>query len=322
VSESSKTITDLGEFGLIADVTARFPASARALVGIGDDAAVLTAPDGRVVVTMDLLVEGRHFRRDWSSPADIGAKAAAQNLADLAAMGADPVAVLVGLAAPGTTPLAWVRQLADGLAAECAAAGAAVVGGDTTSAEQVTLAVAALGDLAGRPPVTRAGARPGDLLAVAGVLGHAAAGVALLRAGLAEPAELIAAHRRPRPPYQAGPGAARLGATAMIDVSDGLVADAGHLAKASGVLIDIDSTRLPCAPVLTEAAAALGVAGPREWLLTGGEDHALAATFPEGTVLPGEWSVVGRAREAPGRPGVLVDGRAFARPGGWDHFRP
>jgi len=311
------TISDLGEFGLIEAIAAALPRSDRTVVGIGDDAAVLTAPDSRVVATTDLLVEGRHFRRDWSGPADIGAKAAAQNLADVAAMGAVPVALLVGFAAPGDLAVAWARDLVAGIAEECARAGATVAGGDVSGAEAIVLAVTALGDLAGRDPVTRAGARPGDVLAYAGVLGESAAGLALLEAGLARPAPLIAAHRRPAPPYRAGPEAAGLGATAMIDVSDGLLADAGHLARASGVQIDIDSGRLPANPALAAAATALGRPGVLDWVLTGGEDHALAATFPAGRELPPGWTVIGQVR---GGHGVLVNGKAVTGRPGWDHF--
>jgi thiamine-monophosphate kinase len=323
------TVEDLGEFGLIAAITAGLTRGARTLVGIGDDAAVLATPDGRVVATMDLLVEARHFRRDWSEPTDIGGKAAAGNLADVAAMGAVPVALLVGFGAPGDLPVAWAQDLVSGMVAECARAGATVVGGDVSSADTIMLAVTALGDLAGREPVTRAGARPGDLLAVAGVLGHSAAGLELLAAGLAEPAALVAAHRWPRPRYQAGPEAAILGATSMIDVSDGLLADVGHVAEASGVLIDIDSARLERGGDLLAAAARLDAAVPPgpaarpgppralAWVLTGGEDHALAATFPAGTSLPAHWRVIGRVR--PGR-GVTVDGQPFAGRPGWDHF--
>ena len=138
------SISDLGEFGLIEAIAAALPRSDRTVVGIGDDAAVLTAPDARVVATTDLLVEGRHFRRDWSSATDIGAKAAAQNLADVAAMGAVPVALLVGFAAPGDLAVSWARDLVAGLAAECARAGATVAGGDVSGAGSVVLAVTAL----------------------------------------------------------------------------------------------------------------------------------------------------------------------------------
>jgi len=311
------TISELGEFGFIEAIAAELPRSDRTVVGIGDDAAVLTAPDSRVVATTDLLVEGRHFRRDWSSAADIGTKAAAQNLADVAAMGAVPVALLVGFAGPGDLAVSWARELVAGIAAECARAGATVAGGDVSGAGSVVLAVTALGDLAGRDPVTRAGAQPGDVLAFAGALGESAAGLALLEAGLTRPAPLIAAHRRPAPPYHAGPEAAALGATAMIDVSDGLLADCGHLARASGVQVDIDTARFPGNPALAAAATALGRPGEWDWVLTGGEDHALAATFPAGRELPGYWTVIGQVRKGHG---VLVNGTAATGRAGWNHF--
>jgi thiamine-monophosphate kinase len=165
--------------------------------------------------------------------------------------------------------------------------------------------------------VTRAGASPGDVLAVAGMLGGSAAGLALLEAGLAGPAALIAAHRRPRPPYPAGPQAAALGATSMIDVSDGLLADVGHIARASGVLIDVEAALVPAAPGLAAAAAALGGQNPLDWVLTGGEDHALAATFPPGISLPSGWTGAGRVRAGQG---VCVNGKPFTGPGGWNHF--
>jgi thiamine-monophosphate kinase len=155
------------------------------------------------------------------------------------------------------------------------------------------------------------------VLAYAGVLGESAAGLALLEAGRTGPARLIAAQRRPAPPYHAGPEAAGLGATAMIDVSDGLLADAGHLARASGVQIDIGTDRFPGNPALTAAATALGRPGPLDWVLTGGEDHALAATFPAGRELPRNWTVIGQVRE--GR-GVLVNGNAVTGRAGWNHF--
>jgi thiamine-monophosphate kinase len=312
------TIADLGEFGLIAAMKALLPVGPAQLVGIGDDAAVLTAPDARVVATMDLLVEGRHFRRDWSAAFDIGCKAAAQNLADIAAMGAAPTALLVGFASPGELSADWARDLVRGLAEESARAGASVAGGDVSSADTIMIAVTALGDLAGRDPVTRGGAQAGDLLAVAGRTGRAEAGLALLQAGRAEPAALLAAHQRPQPPYDAGPEAALLGATSMIDISDGLVQDLGHVAAASAVRIDIDTTRLADDPELSAAAAALGGADWLGWALSGGEDHALAATFPAGTRLPGRWAVIGAVSAGSG---VFVDGESPAAYGGWDHFR-
>jgi thiamine-monophosphate kinase len=326
----------VGEFGLITALSAWLPPGPRTLVGIGDDAAVLATPDGRVVATTDFLLEGRHFRRDWAGAADVGHKAAARSLADVAAMGAEPSALLVALAAPPGLPVSWARELAAGLAAECARVGASVIGGDTARAEAVMLAVTGLGDLAGRAPVLRSGAAPGDLVAVAGVLGHAAAGLALLEAGLTQDplvTPLITGHLRPAPPYDAGPEAADLGATAMIDVSDGLLADLGHVAAASGVLIDTDSAALrPGDRLITAARAVAGsrrhmvrtdrVTRPadteaRRWVMSGGEDHALAATFPAGTRLPPRWKVIGTVHAGQG---VLVDGQPWTEPSGWDHF--
>lgn len=316
------TVADVGEFGLIERLTVRYAAGGAAApagvrLGIGDDAAVVAAPDGRVVATTDLLVDGRHFRRDWSTATDVGRKAAAQNLADVAAMGAAPTGLLVGLAVPPDTEVEWLEGVADGLRDECAVAGAAVVGGDVVRADVLTLAVTALGDLGGRPPVTRDGARPGDVVAVTGRLGWAAAGLAVLGRGFRSPVSVVAAHRRPEPPYAEGPRAAGHGATAMVDVSDGLVADLQHVAVRSGVGIEIDTAKLDVPAKLRDVGGALGVE-PLSWVLAGGEDHALAATFPGDRPPPAPWRVIGRV--ARGR-GVLVDGAAYDAPGGWDHFR-
>ncbi|MFC3819903.1 thiamine-phosphate kinase [Planomonospora venezuelensis] len=334
------TVGELGEFGIVARIAGRLPQGETVLLGPGDDAAVLGAPDGRVVVTTDLLIEGRHFRRDWSSAYEIGRKAAAQNLSDVVAMGADPTGIVVGLGMPADVGTRWLDDLADGFRDECALVGASVAGGDTTRCDLVVIGVTALGDLGGRAPVTRSGARPGDVVAVAGRLGHAAAGLALLRAGLAGPGAgggrpdpggqedpggspepggpgaLADAHRRPRPPYPCGPQAAALGATAMLDVSDGLLQDLGHVAKASGVGLELDPGSFTVTPEMEQAARLLA-ADPLEWVLTGGDDHALAATFPAGVRLPPAWTVVGRVVAGGG---VRVGGRSPER-GGWDHFR-
>ena len=204
------SVADLGEWGVIAALKARMPAGALTSVGIGDDSAVVTTPSGSVVAAVDLLIEGRHFRREWSSAYDVGVKAAARSLADIAAMGAVNTALLVALAAPGTLPARWAADLAEGLASEATRAGAGVVGGDTARADAITLSVTALGDLEGRRPVLRSGARPGDVIAVAGSLGHAAAGLALLAAGVARgPGGAgLRARRRPaapRAPLRRGP---------------------------------------------------------------------------------------------------------------------
>jgi len=311
-----ESVRATGEFGLIARVVRRLAGTPGTLVGPGDDAAVVAAPDGRVVASTDVLVDGRHFRRDWSSARDVGHRAAAANLADLAAMGATGTALLVALCAPPDLDAAWAEELADGLAAECAEVGAGVVGGDMSSSPTLTICVTALGDLAGRPPVLRSGARPGDVVALAGRIGHAAAGYSVLSRGFRSPRLLVDAYRRPVVPYAAGPAAALAGATAMIDVSDGLLADLGHVAAASGVAINVRRDALPVPPQLRDAAAALGV-DPYSWILAGGDDHPLVATFPASAGLSAEWTVIGRVAEGSG---VTADGEPYSGPRGWDHF--
>ena len=315
-----RTLGQIGEFGLIDRLTARFAQGPAVLLGPGDDAAVVAAPDARVVVTIDVLVEGQHFRRDWSSATDVGHRAAAASLADIAAMGARPSAVVVGLGAPAELPVDWADGLADGLAAECAPLGVCVVGGDVVRAESVLVSVTALGDLEGRAPVTRAGAQVGDVVAVAGRLGWAAGGLALLRRGFRSGRGLVDAHRRPVVPYAEGPRAARLGAHAMCDVSDGLLADLAHVMRASGVSADLDPSAFEVPTRMAEIAASMGV-DPMRWVLTGGDDHALVACFPP-EVDPGpSWRAVGRVLAAsPGGPEVLLDGVVASGAAGWDHF--
>jgi thiamine-monophosphate kinase len=335
ITESGGSVADLGEWGLIGALAASMPPGPFARLGIGDDSAVVAAPSGSVVAAVDLLLEGRHFLRAWSSAYDVGVKAAARSLADIAAMGAVPTALLVAFAAPGTLPVRWALDLAAGLTYEAGRAGAGVVGGDTSQADAVLLSVTALGDLSGRSPVRRAGARPGDVVAVAGPLGHSAAGHALLAEGVESFPDLVAAHLRPAPWYDAGPEAAECGATAMIDVSDGLVADLGHVAAASGVWIDIESPGLAPGETLARAAAAVPGALNRlsrtdpaaspaalalSWALTGGEDHSLAATFPPSAALPARWRVIGAVRESVAGGRVTVDGVPHTGPGGWEHF--
>jgi thiamine-monophosphate kinase len=311
------TLASTGEFGLIQRVTARLGSAPTTLLGPGDDAAVVAVPDGRVVACTDVLVEGRHFRCDWSSATDIGHRAAAANIADVAAMGGVATALLVAVCIPTDLDPRWLEQLTDGLAAEAESVGAAVVGGDIAASQVITIAVTALGDLAGRPPVLRSGAQPGDVVAMAGRVGPAAAGYTVLSRGFRSPKALVEAYRRPNVPYWAGPAAAALGATAMIDVSDGLLADVGHVADASGVGIDIRKDAFELTPTMRDAASALGV-DPYSWILSGGDDHPLVACFPAGTALPEEWLVIGRVLDGAG---VTVDGRIPTGVLGWDHFR-
>lgn len=274
----------------MARIAARLPQAPDVAVGPGDDAAVVEAPDGRVVASVDVLVEGRHFRRDWSSGYDVGRRAAAASLADVVAMGGRPTALLVGFAAPADLAAAWAESLADGLRDEAAVVGASVVGGDVTSADAVSVSVTALGDLDGRAPITRAGAQPGDHVVVTGRLGFAAAGLALLEAGRPEH-PLADAHRRPEVDYRGAESlASSAHVTSMIDVSDGLLSDLGHVAQASGVSIRLASGQLVIAPELAPVAEELGT-DPLLWVATGGDDHAFAATVrgevPDGITVIG-----------------------------------
>jgi thiamine-monophosphate kinase len=311
------SIAEAGEFGLIARIVARLETGTASLLGPGDDAAVVAAPDRRIVASTDILVEGRHFRRDWSSATDVGHRAAAANLADIAAMGARPTALLVALCMPTDLDAEWAEELAGGLSAEAGLVGAGVVGGDMSSSPTLTVAVTALGDLEGRDPVVRSGAQPGDVVALAGRTGHAAAGFTILSRGFRTPKLLVEAHRRPEVPYAAGTAAARAGATSMIDISDGLLQDLGHIATASVVGINIDRNAFEIPDQMRDAASALGV-DPYTWLLAGGDDHALAATFPPGVSLPQGWRPIGSVHEGTG---VTVDRRPWQGDTGWDHFR-
>lgn len=309
------TLADVGEFGLIAELVGLFPQGEQVLVGPGDDAAVLRVRTGHVVVSTDLIVEGRHFRRDWASAEDVGHRAAAQNLSDVNAMGGRATSLTIGLAAPGDLPAQWALDFARGFADECALVGASVVGGDLARADEVVVAVTVLGACT-QAPVLRSGAHPGDVLALTGRQGWAAGGLAVLGRGFRSPRVLVEAYRRPEPPYGAGPAAADAGATAMIDVSDGLVADAGHVAEGSQVRIDLRTDSLEVPEPLHAVAAALG-ADPLQFVLGGGDDHALLATFPAEATLPEGWQVIGEVHQGEG---VTVDGTPYDGPVGWSHF--
>ncbi|GAB3122519.1 thiamine-phosphate kinase [Glaciibacter psychrotolerans] len=306
---------------MLARIFPRLPDADAALLGPGDDCAIVAAPDGRFVVTTDMMIHGPDFRLAWSTPFDLGWKAAATNLSDVAAMGARPTALVVAIAAPPHTPIETIEGIADGLRSACAALspGCGVVGGDLSASDTLTLAVTAFGDLDGRAAVLRSGARPGDIVALAGRLGEAAAGLELLfREGVDEAGtpnaaradalkvrnpEQLAAQLRPEPPVTLGPVAAECGATAMLDVSDGLAIDAGRIARASGVGIDFRST-------------ALG--DHIERALNGGEDHGLLATFPAGSELPSGFRALGTVTAGAGL--ILVDGKPHSQ-GGWDPYR-
>jgi len=318
------TVEGVGELVTLSRILPRLPRGADTLLGPGDDAAVVSAPDGRFVVTTDLMVHGPDFRRAWSRPYDLGWKAAASNVSDVAAMGARPTALVVALAVPGDTPVTELEAFADGLRDGCAAMapGAGVVGGDLSVSPTFTVAVTAFGDLEGRVAVRRDGARPGDVVAVSGALGRSARGLDLLfrlgvdhdgtpdatrAAALRERDPDVGWHLAPTPPVADGPAAALAGATSMLDLSDGLALDAGRVARASGVVVDLARSALGDDPRLA---------------LAGGEDHSLLATFPRGAALPGGFRVVGTVHDPDGgAPRVTVDGDEIAGAGGWDPYR-
>lgn len=321
VTDVDPRLSEISEGTVLRAILARTGRGRHTLVGPGDDAAVIAAPSGSIVATTDTLVHGPDFRLAWSTGYDLGWKSAAVNLADVAAMGARPTALLVALAVPKDMRLSFVERMADGFreACEALAPGCAVVGGDLTVSDVLTIAVTALGDLEGRPAVTRSGARPGDVVAIAGELGLAAHGLAVLfgrfradgtpmpidrNALAAGESEAVTAQLRPSPPIGLGPVAAVAGATAMMDVSDGLALDAGRLADASEVTIDLDATLLG-----EDAVRALA----------GGEDHALLATFPPDHLAPG-FRIIGIVRERHEAGGLLCD-EVVPDVSGWDPYR-
>lgn len=313
---SDPTLHEVGEFAVIDRLVVGRPALERVSVGPGDDAAVMEAPDGHVVVSTDMLVEGRHFRLDWATPSQVGRKAVAQNAADIESMGARVTGFVVGVGAPSETAAAMLTELADGMWAEAASVGAGIVGGDLVASPQWVVSVTALGDLGGRDPVLRCGARPGSLVAVTGDLGRSAAGMELWRKGIDDDTDLRERHLVPRPPYGQGRAAAEAGAQAMIDVSDGLLADLGHVAAASGVLLDLRRAALrEDVDAVSGAAEAAGV-DPWALVLGGGEDHALVACFPD--YPPHGWRVIGAVRA--GAPEVLLDGQRWTGPTGWQSY--
>jgi thiamine-monophosphate kinase len=313
-----------GEFELIAMFTRALPLAGRGVVvGPGDDAAVLRpAPGEDLVVTVDAVVEGVHFDRRFA-PADIGWKALAVNLSDLAAMGARPVGALVALGLPRGTPAAAVRGVARGLGACARALRTPVVGGNVTRADALSLTVTVLGAVPEGRAVLRSGARPGDVIAVTGTIGDAALGLAP-----GAPAALARRQRRPTPRIAAGRALGPL-VRAAIDVSDGLVQDLGHLCRASGVGARIGATDLPLSEAYRRAARRL--ADPLAAALGGGEDYELvvavspanlaaarAAAARAGVAL----TAVGRFVRGRGVRVVGERGEVVRAPAGHDHLRP
>ncbi|MGH2922463.1 MAG: thiamine-phosphate kinase [Solirubrobacterales bacterium] len=306
-----------GEFDLIARLVERLPSTGEGLrIGSGDDAAVVD-PGGRATATtVDAVVEGVHFTLPEFPLEAVGRKALAAALSDLAAMGAEPGEAYVTLAAPGELGSDALVAVADGVAAVAEREGVAIAGGDFTRGPALILAITCVGYEGSTPLVARAGAGDGEVLAVTGELGGAATAVELLAAADAGDGQdanlseadrdrLLARQLDPRPRLAAGRALAASGATAMIDVSDGLGADAGHLADASGVRLEIEFGRVPAAPGL--AAALGGADGAERAVASGGEDFELLATLPA--------ERFDAARDAVAEAGTVLTQIGAARPG-------
>ena len=312
----------MNEFDVIRRLSRRLPAAPpEVVVPIGDDCAVVRLGEKLWVAAADMLVEGRHFEASWASPREVGFKAVAVNVSDVAAMGGTPRFVLAsgGGADPETT-----LGCMEGVLEACEKFGAYPLGGDTTGSPALTVDVAILGELGG-PPVLRSGARPGDLLAVTGELGASAAGLLALTGGDRGPERLVRKHLRPEPRVLAGRAAARLGARAMIDLSDGLASDVRHVAEASGVGCRIDLGLLPVSHDTREYASSLG-RDPEVLAATGGEDYELLISATEGViealVSESDVQVTVIGEVVPGSGAVLLrGGEPVESLSGWDHFR-
>ena len=318
------TLANLGESESLRRTIGRLIQGEYTVVGPGDDAAVVRAPDGKFVATTDTMIENHDFKLEWSTGFDLGYKAIATNVSDVAAMGARPTALVVAIALPSTTNISWLEAFADGLNAAITelAPGAEVVGGDIANSNLVFVSVTAHGDLDGREPVLRSGAKVGDVLAVAGTLGRAAAGLALLQSDTdAKSAfdDLVAVQLRPQPPVASGVAASLAGATSMLDISDGLARDAHRIAKASGVTLQINSKDLQGFEAGVEQAAMRLAVSASDWVRFGGEDHSLLATFPEGVVIPREFKPIGLVVEQTDHL-VTLDGIELQQ-NGWDSIR-
>jgi len=339
-------LSELGESHIISRVLGRNPSSTHVIVGPGDDAAV-TAPEGRLVSTADMLVEHEDFTREWLDWKKLGVKAAAQNLADVCAMGATPHGLLVSVAVPDDTDIACLEALYSGLFDEAERAGTAldctvpIIGGDLSSSGLIVIAITALGTVGEESAILRSGAQPGDSLFLAGTVGRAAAGLDLLFAGARpdtvgpELRSLIDIQLAPQPDYGA---LTTLGASAMIDVSDGLSLDLARVAAASGVGIDLDRSLLrdlidpllPAAEFVLDARAADGASeadGGNDaattaedlalsWVLDGGEDHGFAASAPPSAVPGVGWLRIGEIRTGHD---VSLDGTPVPA-SGFSHF--
>jgi thiamine-monophosphate kinase len=322
-------VGDLGEFRLIDRIARILPAAPTVVETIGDDCAVVRLHEHVLLLSSDLCIENEHFRIPTIQPEEIGWKAAAGAISDIAAMGGTPTFSLISLACPPETAVTFVEDIYRGMSNVFSQYGGVIIGGDTSRTDgPITIDVAVVGEARGRRCLRRKGALPGDLLAVTGLPGLSAAGLHALEHGKADP-ELTQRHRWPRPRIREGQWLCdRPAIHAMLDTSDGLVQDAGHLAKAAELGIDIDSRLVPLSPILTEHCEKFGI-HPLEFALSGGEDYELAfAMAPEQheetlEAMHHEFrtlvTVIGRFTDE--WTGVRVDGTVLEQ-GGFDHFAP
>lgn len=318
--KNTSTLREVGESGVIQEIIAAAPSSLN-----GDDAAVLLpmAPNSRTVATTDMLVEGRHFRLDWSSPYQVGLKAITQNYADIEAMGARPIGALMALGAPLDTPVSVVREIAEGIAQRTGEYNTELVGGDVTQAEKITVSVTAIGALGGdRQPLALSAARAGQKVVAHGKIGWSAAGWALLeRFGTQLPdpqlQPLVDFHCAPEIEPGRGVIARATGATAMTDNSDGLVHDLTTIAKRSAVKINIYSEAIAPDELLQRAGDLLDH-DPWDWVLAGGEDHTLLGTTMKDA--PSGFRLIGDVHKSNGTDHLTIDGTPARYNTGWESF--
>lgn len=352
VSATSRLVSDFSEKQLIDVLLGAHPLNSQdasdatgaglVLLGGGDDAAQISAPQGNFLVASDVLIEDQHFKRSWSTPAQVARRALIQNFADIYAMGGQPTVVLLTLALPKDLPFSWLEQFAQEFGVCCAENAAVLVGGDLSASEKIVVSITAHGQLNGNPLVTRSGAQIGDVLAHAGVCGFSAAGLevlshrsetspAKLASGKTKPGEenpkwneFIEAYLVPKTDLKAGLRAARAGASAMQDVSDGLVIDAGRIATASDVVIELDDLQQAFKTDLATLAPVCDAYGLQatELILGGGEDHGFLATFAPGKTLPEGFTKIGRVRAASEKDqeAKVFLGEKPLTHRGWDHF--
>ena len=311
---ASETLADLGELGLVTKILSQINAAKISGIGVevpaGDDAAVIGTEGSSLALSVDMYAEGKHFRTDWSTGIEIGRRCAAASMADVCAMGAQPAGVLLAIGMPGSTTSHWAGEFLAGFMEEADSAGAVVLGGDVSDCENIVISVTAIGHLPSGAALARSGAGAGDTVGICGRSGMAAAGLRVLQRGLRSPRVLVDAFRVPNIDYSAGARAAKSGATSMIDISDGLVADLEHIARGSGVCIELDTKKIALPEELVSTAAAFGV-DPMGWTLAGGDDHAIVATFPPKKRMPRGFTAIGKVAPAPVG-AVLIDGVAYA----------